>query len=154
MATHVLDLLLQLPHRPSRRSLEDHVLQEVRSSIGLVGLESAAGVNPDAGGGGGGRERGLRRDTEAVRKRRNAGFWGGEDLGVVDDGGMGGGETEEAGVGVVEALDLGSDGLRESVVDHDGRGGGDGDGIGGEGEGGARCWSGRREAARAAREIQ
>lgn len=111
------------------------MLEEMRGSVGLVGFESAACVDPDAGGSSGGGECGLRRYAESVRQRCHTGFWRGQNLGVVSNGGMGRGEAQETRIGVVEALDLGSDGLREAVVDHDRRGVGDGDGIGRGGKG-------------------
>ena len=83
MPPHVLDLLLQLPRGPLLGALENHVLEEMRGAVGVVGLESAAGVDPDADGGGLGREVGLGSDAEAGGEGGDAGEGGGEDRGVV-----------------------------------------------------------------------
>ncbi|URD86545.1 hypothetical protein MUK42_27944, partial [Musa troglodytarum] len=133
MTTHVLDLLLQLLHRPRFCALEDHVLQEVRGP----------GIDPHADGGRTGGKGGFGGDAETVGEGGDAGLRGGQDGGMVSEGSVGGGVAEEAGFRVVEALDLGSDGLGEAIVEHHGgpgRGGGEvrgGEGGGGRGGGGS-----------------
>lgn len=48
VATHVLDLKLQLLLRSFRSTLESQMLEEVRGAVGLVGLGPRAGINPHA----------------------------------------------------------------------------------------------------------
>jgi hypothetical protein len=52
MATHVLNLELELRLAALRGALEGQVLEEVCGSIGLVGLGARAGIDPDTDGAG------------------------------------------------------------------------------------------------------
>ncbi len=72
MPSHILNLLLQLPGRPLPRSLEYHVLEKMRGTVGLIGLKSRASVDPDADGGRPGSEIGLGSDAEAGRESGDA----------------------------------------------------------------------------------
>lgn len=63
MSSHVLDLFLKLTRVAALGALEDHVLQEMRSAVGLLGLEARAGVDPDTDGGRAGGEGGLGGDA-------------------------------------------------------------------------------------------
>lgn len=119
MSTHVLDLLLQCPCSPLLRALEYHVLEKVRGAVGLLSLEPRPGVDPHTDGGGAGRQVRLRGDTETVGEGGHAGLRGGEDPGVVGVSRVRRPVLEKPRVRVVELLDLGFNGLREAVVDHD-----------------------------------
>lgn len=83
MPSHVFDLFLKLTRVAALCALEDHVLQEVRGAVGLLGLEARAGVDPHADGGGSGGEGGFGGDSEAIRERGNARLRGSEDASVV-----------------------------------------------------------------------
>ena len=138
VSSHVLDLFLELTRVAPLGALEDHVLEEVRGAVSLLGLEPRPGVDPDADGGGAGAEGGLGGDAEAVGERGHARLGGGEDARVVREGRPGGPVLEEAGVGVLEQPELGLHGLGSAVIDHGGGGrrGGRGGGGGGHGGGG------------------
>ncbi len=56
MGTEVLNLKLETVLRAALGSLEGHVLEEMRGSVGLVGLGAASCVDPNTDGGGSGRE--------------------------------------------------------------------------------------------------
>ncbi|CAL9758136.1 unnamed protein product [Musa acuminata subsp. burmannicoides] len=153
MPAHVLNLFLQLSHCPRFGALEDHVLQEVRGPVGLIGLEAAPGVDPHADRGGAGVTSRVGGEAEPVGEGGDAGLRGGQDGGMVGKGGVGGGVAEESGVGVIEALDLGSDGLGEAIVEHHGgfgQGGSDGGGVceGGNCRGGGKSAGEEEGAAR------
>lgn len=140
MSTHVLNLLLKLASRAALGALEDHVLEEMGGAVGLVVLEAGPSVDPDTDGGCAGGEIGLGGDAEAVGEGGDAGGWGSEDGGVVGEGWVRGVVLQEAGVCVLETLELGIDGFGEAVVDHGGRGwraGVRGGGDGRRGGGGA-----------------
>jgi len=138
--SHVLDLFLKLTRVAALGALEDHVLQEVRGAVGLLGLEARAGIDPDADGGGAGGEGRFGGYAEAIRERRDARLRCSEDASVVGKRGARGAVFEEAGVRVLELAELGLDGLGGAVVDHgsggwgSGRGGGGGDDSGGRRE--------------------
>ena len=53
-------------------------------AVGLVGLEPRSSVDPDPNGGSTSCEVGLGGDSKAVGKSRDAGFGGGEDLGMIN----------------------------------------------------------------------
>jgi len=98
------------------------VLQEVRGTVGLLGLEARAGVDPHADRGRAGGEGGLGGDAEAIGKRGDARLRGGENVRVVGERGAGRAVFEEAGVLVFELAELVLDGLGSAVVDHGGGG--------------------------------
>ena len=118
VASHVLNLLLQLARRPPLGSLEDHVLQEMRRPVRLLRLEPRTGVNPNPDRRRLRREVRLRRDSQAVRQRRDLGLRSRKDPSVVGHGRVGRPVLKEPWVGVLELLELRFDGLGEAVVDH------------------------------------
>lgn len=138
MPSHVLDLLLELPHGALRGALEDHVFEEMRGAVGFLSLEPRSGVDPNADGGSASGEGGLGSDAKAAGERGHAGLGSCEDGRVVGDGRDGVAVLEEAGVGVVEAAELGNSGGGEAVVEHWWGGAGGGNRGGGEGAGGGR----------------
>jgi len=62
VAAHVLDFQLELGLAALGGTLEGQVLEEVRGTIGLVGLGARAGINPDTNSAGLGVGRVLSRD--------------------------------------------------------------------------------------------
>mmetsp|Transcript_1750 Transcript_1750/g.4298 ORF Transcript_1750/g.4298 Transcript_1750/m.4298 type:complete len:308 (-) Transcript_1750:19-942(-) len=75
MATHVLDLQLQLLLGALGSSLEGHVLQEVRSSVVLGRLVTGSRIDPHADGGSLGAGNGLAADAQTVSEGRDVGRW-------------------------------------------------------------------------------
>jgi len=122
----------------------------MRGAVGFLSLEPRPGVDPNADGGGACGEGGLGSHAKAAGERGHAGLGRTEDAGVIGVGGDGAAVLEKAGVGVVEAAELGTAGGGEAVVEH-GVGWGRG-GAGGGRRGGGEGASGGREAAEAAGE--
>lgn len=149
MATHVLDLLLQLRRAALARALEQHVLDEMGDAGRLLVLVPAARVDPHADRSRARGEVRLRGDAQAVGQRGDAGQRRREDGRVVGVGRHGVGVAEEARVRVLEPPEPGVHGLGDAVVRHHGgahrgRIGGEDAGARGDGRGGLARAPGRR----------
>ena len=102
MTTHVLDLLLQLPRRPFLRSLEDHMLEEMSSSVSLLGLEPRPGIDPHSNRRSPSGKVRLGGHPEAIGESSNASFRRGENPGVVSDSRVRRAVFQESRVGIFE----------------------------------------------------
>nr|POF06343.1 hypothetical protein CFP56_44673 [Quercus suber] len=51
IASHILNLLLQLPRGPLLQPIKYHMLQEMCRAVGLIGLESRPDIDPNLEGG-------------------------------------------------------------------------------------------------------
>ncbi len=84
MYSHVLDFFFQLPKTASFGSFENHMLEEVRSTICRISFKATSSINPHTNCGGICWKIGLCRHAQTVRQCCQFQFWCAKDGCVID----------------------------------------------------------------------